>query len=127
MSTKASNWAPVPNGVFERRLQWPTTQPAKFGEGGRTGTSKLPVLILWSPARIVGATGDSAHPDVQYPEAQVSPDTWITEICTYLKDNILLDDSASANRIVHLAKRYTLVEGDLYRCGTNCILMQCIT
>jgi hypothetical protein len=26
-----------------------------------------------------------------------------------------------------VAKRYTLVEGDLYRCGTNGIILQCIT
>jgi hypothetical protein len=34
---------------------------------------------------------------------------------------------ASADRIAYLAKRYTLVEGDLYRRGTNGILMWCIT
>jgi transposase InsO family protein len=44
-----------------------------------------------------------------------------------LKDNILPDECASADRIVRLAKRYTLVEGDLYRHGTNGILMWCIT
>jgi hypothetical protein len=33
----------------------------------------------------------------------------------------------SAERIVQLAKRYTVVEGDLYRRGTNDILMRCIT
>jgi hypothetical protein len=44
-----------------------------------------------------------------------------------LKDNILTDDSASTNRIVCLAKRYMLVEGDLYRCGANGVLMRCIT
>jgi hypothetical protein len=64
---------------------------------------------------------------VQDLEAQVSPDTWITEIQTYLKDTILPDDSASTNRIAHLAKRYTLVEGDLYWHGANGILMWCIT
>jgi hypothetical protein len=46
---------------------------------------------------------------------------------TYLKDNILPDDMASTDRIARLAKRYTLVEGYLYRRGTNGILMQCIT
>jgi hypothetical protein len=45
------------------------------------------------------------------------------EIHTYLKDNILPDDSASSDRIVCLAKRYTLVEGDLYWNGNNGILM----
>jgi hypothetical protein len=63
----------------------------------------------------------------QDPEAQAGPDTWITEIRTYLKDNILPDDMASADRIARLAKRYTLVEGDLYRRGSNGILMRCIT
>jgi hypothetical protein len=55
--------------------------------------------------------GDSVHPDAQDPEAQVGPDTWITEIWTYLKDNILPHDNVSANRITRLAKRYTMVEG----------------
>jgi hypothetical protein len=49
------------------------------------------------------------------------------EIWTYLKDNILPDDSASADRITRLTKRYMLVEGDLYRGGVNGILMRCIT
>jgi hypothetical protein len=42
------------------------------------------------------------------------------EIRTYLKDNILPDGIAFADRIACLAKRYTLVKGDLY-------LMWCIT
>jgi hypothetical protein len=71
--------------------------------------------------------GDSMHPDTQDPEAQVSPDTCIMEIRTYLKDNILPNDSASTNRIIHRANRYTLVEGDFYRCGANGVLMWCIT
>jgi hypothetical protein len=44
-----------------------------------------------------------------------------------LKDNILLEDHVSAERIVRLAKRYTTVEGDLYCRGANGILMRCIT
>jgi hypothetical protein len=67
------------------------------------------------------------HPSAQDPEAHIGPNTQITEIQTYLKDNILPDDSASADQIAHLAKRYTLVEGALYRCGTNGILMRCIS
>jgi hypothetical protein len=49
------------------------------------------------------------------------------EIRTYLKDNILSDDSASTNWIARLAKRYMLVEGDLYQCGANGVLMWCIS
>jgi hypothetical protein len=67
------------------------------------------------------------HPSTQDPEAQADPNTWITEIRTYLKDNILPDDMTSADRIARLAKRYTLVERDLYWCGTNGVLMRCIT
>jgi hypothetical protein len=84
-------------------------------------------LIPWCPLRIVGVMGDSVHPSTQDPEAQVGLDTWIREIQTYLKDSILPDDSASADQIAHLAKRYTLVEGDLYQHSANCVLMRCIT
>jgi hypothetical protein len=87
----------------------------------------LVVLIPWSPPRIIGITGDSVHPDALDPEAQVGPNAWIMEIQTYLKDNILHDESASADQIAHLAKRHTLVERDLYRHDTNGILMRCIT
>jgi hypothetical protein len=88
---------------------------------------KLAVLLPWSPPRVVGITGDSVHPGTQDPEAQAGPDTWITEIRAYLKDNILPDDMTSADRIARLAKRYTLVEGNLYQHGVNGVLMRCIT
>jgi hypothetical protein len=67
------------------------------------------------------------YPGAQDPKAQVGLDTCITEIWTYLKDSILPDDSASADQIARLAKRYTLVEGDLYWRGANGILMRCIS
>ena len=41
--------------------------------------------------------------------------------------DFLPEDQASAERKMQLAKRYTVVEGDLYRHGTNGILMRCIT
>jgi hypothetical protein len=71
--------------------------------------------------------GDSVHSGAQDLEAQVDPDTWITEIQTYLKENNLPDDSASTDQIAHLAKRYTLVEGDLYQRGANVILLRYIS
>jgi hypothetical protein len=130
LSTKASTSAPVPDGVLERWLRQPIAGTANPSEGGETSTMKLAVpavLLPWNPPRVLGVMGDSVHPDAQDPEAQAGPDTWITEIQTYLKDNILPDDMTSADRIARLAKRYTLVEGDLYRRGTNSVLMQCIT
>jgi hypothetical protein len=42
------------------------------------------------------------NPNAQDPEAQNGLDTWIMDIQAYFKDNIL-----------SVAKRYTLVEGDL--------------
>jgi hypothetical protein len=130
LSAKASTSAPVPDGVLERRLRQPTAWAANPSEGGETNTSKLAVptvLLSWSPPRVLGITRDSVHPGVQDPEAQASPDTWITEIQTYLKDNILPDDMTSVDRIARLAKRYTLVEGNLYRHGANGVQMRCIT
>jgi hypothetical protein len=79
------------------------------------------------PAKDRRCHGASVHPGVQDPEAQLSRDAWITEIQTYLKDNILPDGSASTNRITRLAKRYMPVEGYLYRHGANGVLMWWIT
>jgi transposase InsO family protein len=59
--------------------------------------------------------------------SQSGPDAWISKIWDYLKENILPEDHVSAERIVRLAKRYAVVEGDLYRHDANGILMQCIT
>ena len=130
LSTRASTWAPVPEGVFERRLLRPTAQPAELGEGGETSTSKLAVPVashLQNPPTAVCAIGNPASPLAPQPISQSGPDAWISEIRDYLKENILPEDHVSAERIVRLAKRYTVVEGDLYRRGANGILMRCIT
>jgi hypothetical protein len=73
--------------------------------------------VLWGP------------PDPLAPQSatQSGPDAWISEIRDYLKENILPEDHVSAERIVRLAKRYTMVEGGLCRRGANGILMRCIT
>jgi hypothetical protein len=130
LSARASTWAPMPEGVFERWLLRPTAQPAELGEGGETSTSKLAVPVashLQNPLKTVCAIGDPASPLAPQPIFQSGPDAWISEIRDYLKENILPEDHVSVERIVRLAKRYAVVEGDLYRCGTNDILMRCIT
>jgi hypothetical protein len=129
-SVKASTWAPVPEGIFERRLLRPTAQPAGLDEGGKTSTSKLAVSVayhLQNPPKNVRATGGPASPLAPLPVSQSGPNVWISEIWDYLKENILPEDHVSAERIVWLAKRYAVVEGDLYRRGANGILMWCIT
>jgi hypothetical protein len=120
----------VLEGVFERRLLRPTAQPAELGEGGETSTSKLAVPVVFhlqDPPRFVCATGGPANLVAPQPVSQSGPDAWISEIRDYLKENNLPEDHVTAGRIVWLAKRYTVVEGDLYHCGANDILMRCIT
>jgi ribonuclease HI len=130
LSMRASTWAPVPEGVFERWLLGPTAQRVELSEGGETSTSKLAVPVayhLHNPPRIVCATEGPVNLLAPQPVAQSGPNAWISEIRDYLKENILPEDHVIAERIVRLAKRYTVVEGDLYRRGANGILMRCIT
>jgi ribonuclease HI len=130
LSTRESTWAPMPEGIFERRLLRPTAQPAELSEGGETSTSKLVVPVvshLQNPPKTVCAIGGPTNLLAPQPIAQSGPDAWISEIRDYLKENILPEDHVSARRIVRLAKRYVVVEGDLYRRGANDILMRCIT
>jgi hypothetical protein len=130
LSARASTQAPVSEGIFQRRLLKPSAQPAELGEGGQTSTSNLAVptaLHPWGPPRIVCTLEGSEDLVEPHPNSQGGPDAWISEIRDYLKDNFLPEDQASAERIVRLAKRYAVVEGDLYRRGANGILMRCIT
>jgi hypothetical protein len=130
LSVRASTWAPMPEGVFKRRLLRPTAQPAELGEGGETSTSKLAVPVashLQNPPKTMCAIGNPASPLAPQSISQSGPDAWISEIRDYQKENILPEDHVSAERIVRLAKRYAVVEGDLYRRGANSILMRCIT
>ena len=120
----------MPEGVFERQLLKPTAQTAELGEGDQAGTSKPTVpaaLHLWCPTWAVCSVEDPSDLTEPPPPTQGAPDAWISEIRDYLKDNILPDDDVSAERIVRLAKRYAVVEGDLYRRGANGVLMRCIS
>jgi hypothetical protein len=120
----------VPEGIFKRRLLRPTAQPAELDDGGETSTSKLAVQVaynLQNPPKTVCTTEGPTSPLAPQPVSQSGPDAWISEIRDYLKENILPEDHVSVERIVWLAKRYTVVEGDLYRHGANGILMRCIT
>jgi ribonuclease HI len=107
LSTRASTWAPMLEGVFERHLLRPTAQPAELGEEGETNTSKLAVPVayhLHNPPRILCATEGPANLLAPQPVAQSGPDAWISEIRDYLKENILPEDHVTAERIVQLAK-----------------------
>ena len=86
LSARASTWAPVPEGVFERRLLKPTTQPAELGEGGQTSTSKLAVpaaLQPWSlPPRIVCTIEGPEDLVEPHPSSREGPDAWISFLKT---------------------------------------------
>ena len=107
LSARASTWASVPEGVFERRLLRPTDHPAELGEGDEASTSKLAVPATYHlrcPLWVVSSVEDPGDLIEPLPPAQGAPDAWISEIRDYLKDNILPDDDVSAERIVRLAK-----------------------
>jgi hypothetical protein len=130
LSTRASTQASMPDGVFQTRLLKPSAQLAELGEGGQSSTSKLVVPVAlhpWGPPRIVCTIEGPEDLEEPNPNSQEGPNAWISEIRGYLKDNILPEDHVSAERIVRLAKRYSMVEGDLYRHGANGILIRCIT
>jgi ribonuclease HI len=101
LSQRASTWAPVPEGIFKRRLLRPAAQPAELGEGGETGTSKPTVPVVFqNPPKAVCALGDSADPLAPQSTTQSGLDAWISEIRDYLKENILPEDHVSAERKV---------------------------
>src|SRR6185369_15415793 len=83
LSARASTWASVPEGVFERRLLRSTAQPAELGEGDQASTSKLAVpaaFHLWCPPGVVRAAEDPGDLIGPPPINQGSPDVWISEI-----------------------------------------------
>lgn len=53
-------------------------------------------------------------------------DTWMTPIYMYLQTGSVPDDDLEADRLSRKAKMYTLVEGVLYKRGTQGVLMRCI-
>jgi hypothetical protein len=112
-----------------RKTAVETHHPAcRTGRRGETSTSKLAVLVASQyPPKTVCTTGGPNRPLASQPISQSGPNAWISEIWDYLKENILPEDHASAECIVRLAKRYAVVEGDLYRHGANDIHMRCIT
>jgi ribonuclease HI/transposase InsO family protein len=130
LSARASTQVSVPEGVFQRRLLKPSAQPAGLAEGNRTSASELAVpaaLHPWNPPRVVCTLEGPEDLGEPRPVSQEGPDAWISKVRDYLKDNFLPEDQASAERIVRMAKRYTVVEGNLYHRGANGILMRCIT
>ena len=49
------------------------------------------------------------------------------DICDYLKEKFLPDNDATVERIARRSKCYAMVDGDLYRRGTDGIFLRCIS
>jgi len=82
LSARASTWAPVPGGVFERRLLKPTAQTAELGKGDQAGTSKPTVpaaLHLWCPTWAVCSVEEPADLTEPPPPTLGTPDAWSSE------------------------------------------------
>nr|CAD39683.1 OSJNBb0089K06.14 [Oryza sativa Japonica Group] len=52
---------------------------------------------------------------------------WMTDIRAYLDKNTLPEDRVEAEKLARISKRYVLVEGILYRCAANGILLKCVS
>jgi len=57
----------------------------------------------------------------------MNPGNWIQEIREFLEDNILPRDEAAVERVIRQAKRYVVVERDLYHRASNGVLLKCVT
>jgi hypothetical protein len=52
---------------------------------------------------------------------------WMSHVKTYLDNQPILDDNAEIERIACKSRMYHLIDGVLYRQGTNCMMMKCIS
>jgi hypothetical protein len=120
-------WSHVLVVVLEPYVPHSIVRPAAPDARGPAGTAEpaAPVApLVGGPPLAIFPIGPPPDLSAQGHPTQVSSNAWITEIQSYLKDNILPQQDEGIERIVRLAKRYTFVEGDLYRCGANNILMR---
>jgi ribonuclease HI/transposase InsO family protein len=125
LARAASARAPLPVAAFEERLNIPTVSVPIRDEGkapGATGTSEGAPLA--GKPEEVRLSGDHSVVVTLEP-ATVAP--WMGPIWAYLRDQVIPDDDASAEKIARLAKRYALVDGELYRRGTHGVLLRCIS
>jgi hypothetical protein len=51
---------------------------------------------------------------------------WMSPIRTYLNNQPSIDDNAEVECIAHKARMYHLIDGVLYRQGSNSMIMRCI-
>jgi hypothetical protein len=60
------------------------------------------------------------------PDQQLGCD-WMSQIRSYLENRPLADDNAETERIARKSRMYHLIDGVLYRQGSNGMMMRCIS
>jgi hypothetical protein len=63
---------------------------------------------------------------IDEPEQKPTYD-WTSQIKMFLDIQPLSDDNAEVERITHKSKMYHLIDGILYQCGANGMMMRCIS
>ena len=141
LSKMAAERKPVPPGVFVERLVRPSiepklvpgtpspptqgapgTMPAPRASGPRGATSPPPGTLTSRGATSPepGASHVPGEHDVMATERATPP--WAMDLLRYIRDRVLPEDDAEAERIARQAKMYVLVDGDIYRrreCGLS--------
>ena len=99
--------------MFEEKLRRPTGTAAERDEEGSPPSSRGTQVLPPAEANHLA----SACPQVR---------SWVDDICDYLKEKFLPDDDATTERIARQSKRYTMVDGDLYRRDMDGVFLRCI-
>jgi hypothetical protein len=79
--------------------------------------------------KVVEKDIDAAKPHlmvIDEPEQEPAYD-WMNSIKTFLDNQPPSDGNAEVERIMHTSKMYHLIDGVLYRRGTNSMMMRCIS
>ena len=93
---------------------------AKLGsQKNSTLLGVIPLIVLQQPS-VPEAT-------LMQNEGEEEPDTWVTPIWKYIKEEQLPEDKGEARRLRYKAARYVDYEGSLYRRGFNSPLLKCIS
>jgi hypothetical protein len=96
-----SSRAPIPSNVIIKKLTKPSVKAVE-------PLREADLMII-----------DGAE---QQPEID-----WMSPIKVYLDNQSISDDNAEIKRIAHKSRLYHLIDGVLYRQGTNGMMMRCIS
>jgi hypothetical protein len=97
----ASSRAPTPPDVIHERLVKPSVKATEPSED-------IDLMVINGPD-------------------QQSGFDWMSQIRSYLENRPLADDDAEIERIARMSRMYHLIDGVLYRQGTNGMMMRCIS